>query len=562
MPRIRVLDPQTVNEIAAGEVIERPASVVKELIENALDAGAKRIEVRTEQGGKRRIEVTDDGFGMGRDDVLLAVKQHATSKLFEIDDLSQLSTFGFRGEALSSIASVSRMTIRTRSVDDEEGTELVTEFGADPEVYPVGAPVGTRIIIENLFGNVPARRKHLSSDRTEKTHITEVVVRYAVVCPETAFDLYSDGEIVKSFRGPDHSSRVSELIGARAASRLVDIDAVSGDMRISGALTRMDVTRSSTSSIFLYVNRRPVRSPYILSAITDGYGTRLMRGKYPMGYLMIAVPPNNLDVNIHPTKREVRLAEPDRVRESVIRAVDDAFSDKASTLELGNLMDYMSVGNSVEGIETRGDRDAVQTQIVPEAAEGRDDAPLHPLFQLFDTYIVAMSGNASEIILIDQHAAAERVVYESILTSIDDERSRSQDLLTPLLIDLSSAERGVLEENREQIKTIGFEIEEFGADTLRLTKIPTVLGQAQGESALREVIDELSRVGRRRPLGEDLIWKVACHGSIRAGQSLTLSEMRRLIVDLFRTSNPYSCEHGRPTMISLKIDDLERLFKR
>ncbi|HDP97052.1 MAG TPA: DNA mismatch repair endonuclease MutL [Euryarchaeota archaeon] len=564
MGRIRKLDPQTVNEIAAGEVVERPASVVKELIENSIDARARRIEVRVEDGGKRTISVIDDGEGMSSEDALVSIGQHSTSKISGIDDLDRLRSYGFRGEALASIASVSRMTLRTRHQDDQSGTEISTEFGSEPSVTPVGAPVGTTVTVENLFANVPARLKHLASTKTELSHITSAVIRYAVAWPEISFDLYSEGKLLQSFRGPDLASRLTELIGVRAAKRLIDISAESEGASVDGKLTAMDVTRSSSSSIYLYVNRRPVTSPLILSAVADGYGTRLMKGRHPLGSIMIEVPPGSVDVNVHPTKREVRFAEPEKIRQLIVQAIDSSFRHEDPTPRLGDLMDYTKIGRSEGRAESSRSADLsrpMQTRL-EEEEPAEASFPLEPLTQLLRTYIIATGADSDSLILIDQHAAAERIQYERILSSVKQGDDRSQRLIAPVMLDLASDEKNALEENMEHLRSLGFEMEPFGGGSYRLIGVPVVLGQEQGERALRGVLSEIVKADRRRPLGEELIWKVACHGSVRAGEELTRSQMRDLISSLLRTDNPYTCEHGRPTMISLTTGDLERLFKR
>jgi len=561
--KIKVLDPQTVNEIAAGEVIERPASVVKELMENSIDAGARHIEVRVNEAGKRLIEVIDDGEGMNEEDALLSIRQHATSKIARIDDISSLSTYGFRGEALASIASVSRITIITRQFDEEKGTEISKEFGSEPKISPIGSPPGTTIAVENLFANIPARKKHLAKDKTELTHIISTVTKYAVAHPEISFDLFSDDSLLRSYRGPDSESRLMELLGPRAFKSLVEISAQSEGIILSGALTRMEVSRSSSSSIFLFVNHRPIQSSAIISAIADGYGTRSMRGRYPVGYLMLDIPPGEIDVNVHPTKREVRFSDPDRIAELVLHAIDRSFQKKDLTPTIGDLMDFMKIGRETETPRGIAIERTFQTRIEAEnATKPSASLPFEPLFQLFNNYIVAAGAEEDAVIIIDQHAAAERVTYENILHSIEDGEKKSQELLTQSVLELTASERSALEENLDRLSSLGFDIEPFGGGAYRLRSVPVVLGKEQGEKALRELIDDISKEGRKRDLGEEIIWKVACHGSIRAGQQLALSEMRVLISDLLQTSNPYTCEHGRPTMISLKIGDLERLFKR
>ena len=562
MGKIRLLNQQTINEIAAGEVVERPASVVKELIENSIDAGAEKIEIRVEEGGRKRIEIIDDGEGMSKEDALLSIKQHATSKLMKIEDLSMLSTYGFRGEALSSIASISKLTIRTRTEKDKAGTLLITEFGSESEVSSVGAPVGTTIVVDDIFANVPARRKNLATAQAELAQISNIVTKYAIAWPEIGFDLVSNDHTMYSFRGSDRTARVAQLVGPRSAKSLLEFLKKIESLEIRGALTKMEVTKSSPSSIYLFVNRRPVVSSVLLSAIADGYGTRLMRGRYPVGYLMIDIPPEDIDVNVHPTKKEIRFLRPDEVRESVLQAITDVFKGSDATPSLGDIMSYTKVGEVPEKLKSMPIRPLTQAQLEMAKEDKTSLPPLIPMFQLFDTYIVAKGVDEDSVVILDQHAAAERISYEKIMESLKQGDKRYQKLLSPALLELTASEKAALEENLVHLDNLGFEIEEFGGGSYRLLSVPVVLGAEHGENALKLVLDDISKAGRRRPVGEDLIWKVACHGSVRAGESLAREQMNRIISELFKTENPYTCEHGRPTMISLKRSDFERLFKR
>ncbi|MDH4123701.1 MAG: hypothetical protein OEV21_06435, partial [Thermoplasmata archaeon] len=352
------------------------------------------------------------------------------------------------------------------------------------------------------------------------------------------------------------------LVGPRAAKSLIDFSKEEGQLKVSGAFTKIDVSKGSASSIHLFVNRRPISNSMLLSAIADGYGTRLMRGRYPIGYLMLDIPPNEIDINVHPTKREIKFSNPEMVRKSVLQAIEEAFSGLDSTPQLGDIMDYVRIGKATEKLEQGIPRHDFQARIETVDAVSESAPPLTPLFQLFDTYIVARGLVDDSIVVIDQHAAAERITYERILESLGQGDRRFQQLISPSILELTASEKVALEENKEHLRNIGFEIEEFGGGSYRLTSVPIVLGVEQGEASLKAVLDDVSKAGRRRPLGEELIWKVACHGSIRAGEDLSRQQMLALIVDLFKTKNPYNCEHGRPTMISLGISDLERLFKR
>lgn len=561
MGRIRVLDDTTVNKIAAGEVVERPASVVKELVENSLDSGADSIHVAVRDGGRASVSVRDDGCGMTSDDAVASFGRHATSKITDVDDLRSLSSYGFRGEALSSIASVARVMLRTREHGAQEGVEVLVDGGKLQGPRPVGCPQGTEVRVEELFYNVPARRKSVKSRATELAHCKDVVVDFVLCRPGISFSFSSDEsvELVHSSAEGMNGS-LAAAFGDVVAASMIRGEADAEGVRVEAYLGRLEHTRSSAADLRLFVNDRAVRSPRIVSAVTKGYGSRLMKDRYPIGVLRIFVEPSVVDVNVHPTKREVRFDDESLVLDAVQRCVESALSEPDLTFQydltkFSRSFEPRAPGEPVDHVTS------VQSVLKVQETSGQSHQPvIVPLAQIMDTYILAES--AGNLLLIDQHAASERVVYESVLSAMESGKEVSQRLLTPLVLRLTSSEAKVLEENRELIERAGFTAEPFGGDSYSLRSIPTVLGVVQGEAALRNILGELAQMPSHRRLGLDIIWRVACHTAIRAGETLSETQMRQLVSDLLRTESPYTCEHGRPTMIVLSPADLERLFKR
>ena len=560
--KIRVLDEGTVNKIAAGEVVERPASVVKELVENSLDAGATSVTVSLEDGGRRLISVRDDGCGMSREDAKLAFERHSTSKISSIDDLLKLSTFGFRGEALSSIAAVSKVTLRTREHTSQEGTEVVIDSGSFERVSSCGCPSGTEIVVEDLFGNLPARRKSLKSRNVELAHCRDVVVNYMLGRAGLAFSFILDGvtDLVHVASEGMNGSLVT-VFGPKVADSMVIGDADGDGVRVEVCLGRLEHTRASPSELRVFVNDRPVKSPKVSSTVVGAYGSKLMKDRYPVGVVRLFVDPMLVDVNVHPAKREVRFEDEGKilatVRDCVVKTLEQP--DLSYKYDLTKFSESFGPAAGVQSSEIVK---AVQSTLKIRQADASsvEHPVIVPLAQVMSTYILAESdGN---LLLVDQHAASERIVYESVLRAMDSGKEISQTLLTPLVIHLSPSELKVMEENSETLAKAGFKIEPFGKDAHAMRSIPTVLGVAQGESAFRNILDDVARMAPEKRLGLEVIWRVACHTAIRAGEALSEGQMRQLVSELIRTESPYTCEHGRPTMIVLSPADLEKLFKR
>ena len=562
MGRVRLLDDATVNKIAAGEVVERPASVVKELVENALDAGATSVVVSVWDGGRSIISVRDDGSGMPRDDAQAAFARHATSKISSIDDLDALTSYGFRGEALSSIASVSKVVLRTREHGADGGTEVRVTAGKVESVANVGAAPGTEITVEEMFFNIPARRKSLKGKAVELAHCREVMVDCMLCRPGLSFTFRSDDKVdIVHSPAEGMNGSLASAFGPKVAENMLSGSSEGQGIRAEANLARLEHTHSSSTNLHLFVNDRPVRGPKVVSAVVHAFGSKLMKDRYPMGVLRLFVDPSSVDVNVHPAKREVRFEDDRLVAEVVESCVQNAIAGPDLSFRY-DLTKFASSFQTRDGISDERQVQAVQETLrtVEQDGAATGHPLIVPLAQIMNTYILAESGG--NLLLIDQHAASERIVYERVLRSMESGKEVSQRLLTPLVITLTSSEASVLEENRDALGKAGFVSEPFGGGSHALRSIPTVLGVAQGESAFRNLLGDLARMAPEKKLGLEVIWRVACHTAIRAGESLSGGQMRQLVHELVQTESPYTCEHGRPTMIVLSPADLERLFKR
>jgi DNA mismatch repair protein MutL len=560
--RIRVLERNTVDRIAAGEVVERPASVVKELVENSLDAGAGAIEVRLEDGGKRSVSVRDDGCGMPPDDVHMAAESHSTSKIAGIDDLQRLQTYGFRGEALSSIASVAKLTIRSKEHGRTEGFEEVIEDGARVRSTAVGCPEGTEVVVEGLFQSVPARMKQLKSSSVEMSHCVEVVTDFVLCRPAISFRLFSGGDLVLVHAADEGmEGSLSLAFGHKVAADMLSGQAEADGVRVEAHLARLEHTRSSPSDLRIFVNHRPVRSRRIVSAAVKAFGSRIMKDRYPVGVLKVLVDGSAVDVNVHPTKREVRFDD----ERLVIGAVERSVADAVEGPDLSFRYDLTRFSEKFEpdvpaSFVARSEAAQSQLEVASDGADSQGPHGIRPLAQIMDTYILAESGG--NLLLIDQHAASERVVYERVLAAVDEGREISQELLTPMVLALTPTEAKTLGENIDMLSKAGFRIDPFGGGSYSVRSVPTVLGLAQGERVIRDILADLADFSAPKRMGQEFIWRVACHTSIRAGEKLSHAQMRQLVSELAGTESPHTCEHGRPTMIVLAPSDLEKLFKR
>jgi DNA mismatch repair protein MutL len=591
--RIRRLGDALVDQIAAGEVVERPASVVKELVENALDAGAGRVRVEVRGGGRDFIAVTDDGSGMSPEDAALALERHATSKLREVDDLLDIASFGFRGEALPSIASVSRLTLRTRPRDAAEGFEIVTEGGVRRSARPVGAPEGTRIEVADLFASVPARRKFLKTETTEWGHAAEWLARVALALPGVHFDLQRDGRPAGVWpAASDLRDRTAAVLGEREASMLVPVEHAEGRVHLSGLISRPDHHRGSTAGIRLYVNRRAVRDRMLQHALLDVYRDLLPRGRFPSALLFLDLPGGAVDVNVHPAKWEVRFADPRGLHRLLRDGVREALAQRAwisapSRGAMGGSPHATpptpgDLGRAPRAYDpTPGDwilagaREAVRDATPGASADPASEPPrvrfgeLRLLGQLTATYLLLEAKD--QLLLVDQHAAHERVLYERLRAQWLANGVERQGLLAPLAVELEPRAFGAALERRDEIERLGFDLDAFGHNTLAVRAVPAILSDRDPAALLRSLADELvegegslaseSAVRSLAP-ADRLFATLACHSARRKGDVLDPREQRALIDALDAIPWAPTCPHGRPVAVPLELSEIERRFGR
>ncbi|HXH01908.1 MAG TPA: DNA mismatch repair endonuclease MutL [Candidatus Competibacteraceae bacterium] len=599
--RIQPLPPQLVNQIAAGEVVERPASVVKELVENSLDAGASRIEIEAEQGGVKLIRIRDDGHGIHRDDLTLALASHATSKIRDLADLERVATLGFRGEALPSIAAVSRLTLTSRQAASESGWRLSGDGRERGQVpVPAAHPVGTTVEVRDLFFNTPARRKFLRSERTEYEHLEDVVRRVALSRFAVEFQLRHNQRQVLWLRRAESTEererRVAELCGRPFVEHAVFLDREAAGLRLWGWIGLPTFSRSQADLQYVFVNGRMVRDKLIGHAVRQAYQDVLYHGRHPAFVLYLELPPALVDVNAHPAKHEVRFREGRLVHDFLFRILHQALAQPRPGAEgvaapLGvpgpaapptpsygipptypfyrqqaalSLREPLAAYQRLygDGAET----DPMPPTAVPASAvESVETPPLgYAIAQLHGIYILA--ENAQGLVLVDMHAAHERITYERLKRSLDEQGGiRLQPLLVPITVHLAPAEMRVVEDQSELLATLGLEVAPLTADAVVLRQMPALLAGGDGAQLLRDVIADLREHGssdRVRARIDELLATMACHGSVRAHRRLTLTEMNALLRDMERTERSSQCNHGRPTWIQLGLDDLDKLFLR
>jgi DNA mismatch repair protein MutL len=597
--RIHRLAPDLANQIAAGEVVERPASVVKELVENALDAGARRIAITIDMGGKRLIRVEDDGEGMDPEDARLAVERHATSKIARADDLGAIRTLGFRGEALPSIASVSHFTLRTRPADStsvgaaaQNGTEIKINAGTIASIREVGAPEGTCIEVADLFYNLPARRKFLKSDTAETTQVSRLATQLALGYPEVGFTLTSNpstssGQGRRLLQCPPAANirdRFFQLFGDRPD--LVEVRKEAGGLRIEGYAAALGDQGPTRGAQNVFVNRRIVKDRTIAHAIIDAYSVATIKERSPEVHLFLHIAPDRVDVNVHPTKAEVRFLEQSLVHEVLRRALGEALGQGRAPeilfrLESGapappgepraatipGVMAGAAVGNrwSDEQLPASTFRPPASGSQLPDSSSplpAADIRPMIPLGQFRDTFIIAIDDEG--VAIIDQHVAHERVLFEQVTERLTAGRLESQRLLTPIVLEMSPAQRGALEQHRATLERFGMEIEEFGGDTVRLSAVPALLDPAECEAAVRALADDLDGLGAAG--AEEALRRIAatmaCHAAVKANYPLTLDKMRYILEELRRTAYSSVCPHGRPVVLRLTRREIEKNFQR
>jgi len=591
MGRIHQLPVSVVNRIAAGEVVERPASVVKELLENALDADPTRIDVSLEQGGIALVRVVDDGGGIEAEDLPLAVSPHATSKLRTADDLERITTLGFRGEALASIGEVSRLVIRSRTAVAAAGASIEVDGGRMGGVVPAGCAVGTTVEVHQLFGQVPARRSFLRAASTEWSHASEAFVRTALAHPDVALSLTHNGRRVHDLPAADDwRTRIAGLYGRQLADRLIAVDASDGEITVGGLVGRPDDDMASTRLQHLFVSGRPFRDRAILHAVQEAYRGLLLSGRQPIVFLEFSLPPDAVDVNVHPAKMEVRFREPSRLYRIVVSALRTAFLARDMRAPLlppafGQPSAPDAVAGSPAGwIPAPASSEAWlrtwKTEPVNETLPGNSAAAVvepgtapppwerdHPAgemaVQMHDRYIVVESPEGIEV--IDQHALHERVLYEGFRAAVAAGALEVQPLLIPERLELSPAELEVVQEHADALSQAGMRVEPFGGTTVIVTSKPLLAGAASATVLVREVIDRLAAAaGAAAPgmLVDEVLHGMACKAAIKAGDRLSQGEVDALVRDRRRVRDSHHCPHGRPTSLTFSRQELDRQFRR
>jgi DNA mismatch repair protein MutL len=598
-PKIHILPEQLCNKIAAGEVVERPSSVVKELLENALDAGATDVRIELEGGGKRLIRVTDNGCGMGRDDLLLCLERHATSKIRADADLFALQTLGFRGEALPAIASVSRLRLESRSAEHEEGWQLQAEGGTIRRVEAVGLPVGTRIEIRDLFFNTPARRKFLRRDETELGHIGDMVTRQALARPDVRFSLLHHGRtLLEVFRQTELRDRIGDLLGLPLLRELVTVDAKGPQgLSLRGYLAQPAVHRSSTDALHTYINGRSIRDRLVQHAVLAGYRSLLEKGRYPVAVLFLEIDPALVDVNVHPTKHEVRFREPGPVHDFLAETVREVLRPSGwLTAPLEEIPPPVALSAAIqmaappapsvapvapvvatrgpqvqEALESYARRTGLLTastsvELSPEAAIPTSAgifSSLEILGQFHRSYILCQDN--ADLLLIDQHAAHERIAFEQLRRQYHDGRVESQSLLLPVILEPDFRMADALCQHLDDLANLGFVVEPFGPRTLAVQAMPQILMDCDPQRLLLDVAADLVSLGRSglvEEAVERLLMRMACHGTVRANQALSAMQIRALLQQLDAVDFNAHCPHGRPVLKRLPLTEIERMFHR
>lgn len=600
---IHILKENVCNQIAAGEVVERPASVVKELIENSLDAAATEIVVTVEKGGKTLIRVDDDGSGMNRDDLFLCLERHATSKIADETDLFRLQTLGFRGEALPSIAAVSRMVLESRPRDSLGGWALHLEGGEIKKSQAAGMPMGTSVEVRNLFFNIPARKKFLKSDRTEFSHIADLLFRVALSFPSVRFVLHHDGHTVLNLtRHSDLSHRVQELMGRVLFADMVFFQRSLEDLDVMGFAGKPELQKATSESIYAFVNRRFVKDRLIQHGVMEGYRNWLPRQRYPVVVLFLTLPSDQVDVNVHPAKREVRFRRQRMVHDFIVEALRGAWRKepfltspretscvegvsfvapeaKSSFHEAGILQtttgkissggvafesagDYLPVSQSFP-LSASPSWEASSAESGEQGILGGDYSVIRILGQYHNTYIICQEED--DLVLIDQHAAHERIGFERLRKEFQCKEVEKQELLFPLILEVDFKEAAALEEHLGDLARMGFDVEPYGKRSCAVRGVPALLSPQAAEAAFKDALEELSCMEAGSSITdamERIFIRMACHGMVRANQALSYQEMKALLLDLNSVDLNSHCPHGRPVVKRFKLREIEWMFQR
>jgi len=616
MAGIEKLSKQVANQISAGEVIERPASVVKELVENSVDAGADKIGITISEGGKEFIRVLDNGQGIASSEIELAFSRYATSKISSIDDIYSLTTLGFRGEALASIAAVSRIEVKSRQAEEESGVRLEIEGGELVRREKAGLPAGTEITVRDLFYNTPARYKYLKKTGTEASRISKLITSLALASPEINFTLENQRGVVLTTPGSGNlADNIYSLYGEEIHDNLIPLNFSREFLQVSGYLVNPRQHRSSRQHEYFFVNGRPVKNPFLKMAVEEAYGTRLPAGKYPLVFLNIKLNPILVDVNIHPTKKEVKFSRGEAVKDILQQeitqnlkkstgyqefsgtetgsySVQDDYSprkDKGSTgsekqqnLFAGENFSYQQIEST--DYQTSDSRSLSESDLFKEGeisqeaankpdqksdikSEQQSDISLpqdyRVLGQLHNLFILLETGEG--LLLVDQHNAHERIIFDNLCAELEESDNDSRLLLTPLPLELSPQEKEIILDIRTELEELGFSIEEFGPSSLMLSAVPVFLEEESGRDNLLDIINQIlekARIIEKHELSEEILIYSACRQAVKEGAYLSRAEMERITAALFQTSNPYRCPHHRPIVIRLSLDQLKKKVDR
>ncbi|MBU0757458.1 MAG: DNA mismatch repair endonuclease MutL [Nanoarchaeota archaeon] len=580
MKDIIVLDDALITKIAAGEVIERPASVVKELLENSMDAGADKIFITLKEGGISYIKIEDNGTGMDETNAKKAILRHSTSKIASQEDLFSIATLGFRGEALASIASVSECILTTKQEDSSSGIQLLYRGGKLTEEKKIGCPKGTIIEVKNLFFNTPARKKYLKSMQIELREIVDIVQRYAIVHPEIHFKLvHNDNEVLNSPATTDSLSNISYIYGRNLAKELIPINYSDGVVEVLGFISKPQVNKATKGYQSFYVNRRYIKSKLISDALNNAYHTLMFINKYPVAVLDMTIDPKKIDVNVHPQKKEIRFSREKEIYGSVFEAVrkalleSDLISDaqiKDKSISQYKLIQEERLGAKLKEPNTPYPLQTSQQSVFSEKTminqeefefKKLPNMAMHGIVN--KTYIIAETKE--ELLIIDQHALAERNLYEKFKAEFFDKRISIQQLLSPILFEVDPKTRITLKKNIEALKELGFIAEEFGDKEFILRATPEILGKKFDKNAFLDIVSELDSIERSKKVDEvkeDVIMRMACRAAVKAGDELTISQVREYLGELDKKDISYTCPHGRPIFIRFTFKELEKMFKR
>jgi DNA mismatch repair protein MutL len=594
---IQILAENVINKIAAGEVIDRPSSVVKELVENSIDAGANSITIILKDGGKALIQVIDNGIGMGEQDAIMSFQRHATSKISDFNDVEQVNTLGFRGEALASIASVARVELKTIPKNEIEGTQIQIDGGVVANIGRIGGNPGTSIAVKNIFYNTPARRKFLRASSTEYRHILSMMTRFTLAHPSIEFSVFHEDNKVYNLKKAELLPRISEVMGGKIAGSMMPIEEENAVFKMTGYLGNFESLRKSRGDQYFFVNSRYINDRTLAAAVISGYGEILPKGRFPIYALFFELDPTRIDVNVHPTKSEIKFADQHMlfslVRSAIKRALiadgiiphvrpegsgdlqesDPRFSssliDDIKNFHVQQtVIDFSTISNArVDEDRTSASQQAaipsaaLNTSITPAAPATSASAGQAMLWQLHNKYV--LSQIKSGLVIIDQHAAHERITYERVKARFQDREAPSQQLLFPHTLELSAEDYALLSEMLPFLEYIGFVMKGFGERTIVVEGIPAGMRIRKEEKILPEILDEYKiKIGSEVDMQERVAKSVACRASIMAGDKLTIEEMNALVDQLFACETPYFCPHGRPTMITISMDELDDRFER